>query len=196
MYTYSLATSLYKAYRTDMKVRSVLGKFQILTASLLALWLSACANIQPSSHATSPQKVSKQHQELSTLYIYRPHNDMRRFNWPKVFINNKIIVELKDATFTRLIIKPGHYSIRTESGLTQAPWGNTAGHIDIKEHGNYFLLLDQSYNRNPSTDGKSTSLAINSIRWALVPKYIARPALTGCSYIAPELEFLTQNEYQ
>ena len=129
----------------------------------------------------------------SLLYIYRPHDNVGRWVWHDIFLNNTKVVGLADGSFTYVYVQPGKYSIHAEKSSFLSASDPGPGEITIEPDSTQFLLFDRKHEEYlaPMLPPVPAYKIIYQ-RWTIiVEKEKALPDLSQCQFVEPYVHFVS-----
>jgi hypothetical protein len=154
--------------------------------------LAACATERPVD-APVFQEVSGKQSGYARLYIFSPYNEIGRAIWPELVFNGHKIAGLKNASYTTLLLKPGHYEISTEKSSIFSGQGNIPGTMDVVGTGDFYLKFDRAYDQGIKINGSGYAepgFTTKYERWTLVTRDQALPEISKCYFVAPYIDIL------
>lgn len=133
----------------------------------------------------------------SLLYIYRPHDNVGRWVWHDVFLNNTKVVGLLDGSFTYVHVQPGKYSIHAKKSCFLSASDPGLGEITVEPDSTQFLLFDRKHEEyvglgNPMSPFMPVPKYKTIYqRWTVVEKDQALPELSQCKFVQPYVQFVS-----
>ncbi|PCJ83545.1 MAG: hypothetical protein COA54_15275 [Thiotrichaceae bacterium] len=110
----------------------------IATLLFTTLSITGCNQTKESGWATGHKFDGLKNPEKSKalLYVMREKHFHREHEWPVVMLNNKPIINLKNAGYSFIQVQPGTYTVTTND----SDWA-TETTITLKANDTYFLAL-------------------------------------------------------
>ncbi|OYU25628.1 MAG: hypothetical protein CFE41_20460 [Burkholderiales bacterium PBB2] len=168
-----------------------------LVLALVATFMAGCASV-PAPSGLQFSTVEPTSSTHALVYILRTPHPLGKGVWPNVLIDDKVVANLTNGTFTVVRVSPGSYTFRTRMDpqfFLSAAWDSEAK-IEVVAGRRYFLELTRKVeNLHGLTFVGSSAYSTSSMKSSdhqlrVLPEEQATTNLAGLYYDKPLISYV------